>query len=82
MTNDKILDTVTTKIRCGGGVVNNQIKKGFLLRLATKKYLKLNSGEYLAKLQGRTCLSRALSLSFSGDQVHKELRPRVCDLAF
>jgi len=38
-------------------VVNNQIKKGLLLSLSVKKIL---IGEYLAKLQARTWLSRAL----------------------
>jgi len=38
--------------------VNNQIKKGLLLSLRVKKKFKI--GEYVAKLQARTWLSRAL----------------------
>jgi len=39
------------------GVVNNQIKKGLSLSLPLKK---IEIGEYLVKLQARTCLSHAL----------------------
>ena len=46
--NDKLQGSVATYLRCGG-VVNNQIKKGLLLRV--KKNL---IGEYLAKLPART----------------------------
>ena len=45
-----------------GGVVNNQIKIGLLQSLKVKK---IKIREYLAKLQARTWLSRALSSSFS-----------------
>ena len=56
-TNNKLQGSVATYFRCGG-VVNNQIKKGLLLSLSEKK---IKIGEYLAKLQPRTWLSRALS---------------------
>ena len=59
--NDKLESRVATYLRCGG-VINNQIKKGLLLSLSVKK---IKIGKYLAKLQGRTWLSRALSSSFS-----------------
>jgi len=48
--NDKLQGSVTTYLRCDG-VVNNQIKKGLLLGLRVKNFLKI--GEYLAKLQAR-----------------------------
>ena len=46
-----------TTLTTGGGVVNNQIKKGLLLSLSEKKN---KIGEYLTKLQARRRLSRAL----------------------
>jgi len=61
--NDKLQGSVAAYLRCGG-VLNNQIKKGLLLSLENEKYFKI--GEYLAKLQAKTLLSRAFSLSFSG----------------
>ena len=54
--NDKLQGSVAAHLRCGG-VVNNQIKKGLLLSLWVKK---IKIGEYLAKLQARAWLSRAL----------------------
>ena len=48
--NDKLQRSVAAYLRCGW-VVNNQIKKGLLLRLRVKK---IKIGEYLAKLQART----------------------------
>ena len=59
--------------RCGG-VVTNQLKKGLLLTLPAKNFL---IGEYLAKLQARTWLSRALSSSFSS-----VLARRILDAAY
>jgi len=59
--------------RCGG-VVNNQLQKGLLLSLPVKNFL---IGEYLAKLQARTWLSRALSSSFSS-----VLARRILDAAY
>jgi len=53
---DKLQGNVATHLRCGG-VVDNQIKKGLLLSTPVKKF---KIGEYLAKLQTRTRLSRAL----------------------
>ena len=41
--------SVATYLRCGG-IVNNQIQKGLLLRLSVKK---INIGEYLAKLTSK-----------------------------
>jgi len=59
--NDKLQGSVATYIRCDG-VLNNQIKKGLLLSLwVTKNKI----GEYLAKLQTRAWLFRALSPYFS-----------------
>ena len=55
--NDKLLGSVATYLRCGG-VVNNQIKKGLLLSLRVKK---INRLIFLAKLQARKWLFRALS---------------------
>ena len=57
---DKLQGSVAAYLRFGG-VVNNQIKKGFLPSLRVKK---IKNGEYLAKLQARTWLSHSLSLSF------------------
>jgi len=37
--NDKLQDSLATYLRCGG-VVNNQIKKGLLLSLSVKFFLK------------------------------------------
>jgi len=58
--NDKLQGSVAAYLKCGG-VVNNQIKKGALLSLRVKK---IEIGKYLAKLQAKTWLSRALSSSF------------------
>ena len=57
---DKLQGSVDTYLR-RGGVVNNQIKKGYLLSLWVKK-ITVNIWQ---KLQARTWLSRALSPSFS-----------------
>ena len=57
---DKLHGSVATYLRCSG-VFNNQIKKCLLLSLRVIFLI----GEYLAKLQTRTCLSRALFSSFS-----------------
>ena len=54
--NDKLQASLATYLRCGE-VFNNQIKKGLLLSLRVKK---IKIGEYLAKLQAKTWLSRAL----------------------
>ena len=48
--NNKLQGSVATYLRCGG-VVNNRIKEGLLLRLRVKR---IKIGEYLAKLQART----------------------------
>ena len=37
-TNDKLQDNVATYLRCGG-VVNNQIKKGFIVESVSEKTL-------------------------------------------
>ena len=55
--NDKLQGSVAAYLRCGG-VVNNQIKKRLSLSLS-EKFDEI--GKYLAKLQARTRLSRALS---------------------
>jgi len=58
--NNKLQGNVAVYLRCAG-VVNNQIKKSYA-ESVSEKYFKI--GEYLAKLQARTCtvpLSRALS---------------------
>ena len=52
----KLQGSVATYLMCGV-VVNNQIKKCLLLSLPVKKSLKV--GEYSAKLQASTWLSRA-----------------------
>ena len=54
--NDKLQGSVATYWRCGW-VVNNQIMKGLLLSLSVKFLI----GKYLAKLQARAWLSRALT---------------------
>ena len=59
--NDKLQGNVAAYLRCGG-VVNNQIKKGLLVSLRLPTNFKI--GKYLAKLQSRTGLSRALSSFF------------------
>jgi len=48
--------SVATYLRCGG-IVNNQIKNGLLMRLPLKK---IEIGEYLARLQERRWSPRAL----------------------
>jgi len=53
--NDKLQGSVATYLTYGG-VVNNQIKKGLLLSLPVNFLI----GEYLAKLQARRWLYRAL----------------------
>jgi len=53
--NDKLQGTVATYLMCGG-VVKNHIKKGSLMSLSVKK---IKIGEYMAKLQARTWLTRA-----------------------
>ena len=58
--NDKWHGSVATYLRCDG--VLNQIKKGLLLSLWVTK---IKIGEYLAKLQTRASLFRALSPYFS-----------------
>ena len=63
--NDKLQCSVATCLRCGG-VVDDQIEKGLLLSLRVKK---IKIGEYLAKLQARAWLSRAVSSSFSMSSV-------------
>ena len=55
--NDKLQGSVATFLTCGG-VVNNQTKEGLLMSLWVKKKFKI--GDYLAKLQARIWLSRAL----------------------
>ena len=57
-----------------GGVVNNQIKKGLLLSLRVKT---IKIGEYMAKLQARTRLSRALFSSFSSVLVRRAIKVHV-----
>ena len=55
---DKLQGSVATYLRCGG-VVNNQIKKSLLLSVTVSKEIS-KIGEYLAKLQARTWLCRAI----------------------
>ena len=55
--NDKLQGSVATYLRCGE-VVNNQIKKMFIAESVSENLFLI--GEYLAKLQARTRLSRAL----------------------
>jgi len=57
---DTLQGSVATQLRCGG-VVNNQIKKGLLLRSLPVNFFKV--GEYLTKLQAGRRLSRALCTS-------------------
>ena len=59
--NNKLQDSVAAYLRCDW-VVNNQIKKSLLPSMPVEIFL---IGEYLAKLQARRWLSRALSSSFS-----------------
>ena len=59
--NDKIQGSEAAYLRCGGVVNNNQIKKGLLLSLRVRIFL---ISKYLAKLQAKTWLSRALSSCF------------------
>ena len=61
MLNYKLQGSVATYLRCGG-VVNNQIKKGLSPSVSLNFFI---IGKYLAKLQARKWLSRALSSSFS-----------------
>jgi len=49
--NNKLQGSVAAYLRCGG-VVHNQIKKSYA-ESVSEKYFKI--GEYLAKLQTRTC---------------------------
>jgi len=49
--NDKLRGSVATYLRCGGGNVYNQTRKGLLLSLSVN-FLKI--GIYLEKLQART----------------------------
>jgi len=60
--NDNLQGSVARYLRCGGDF-NSHIKEDLLLSLWVKKTFKI--GEYLAKLQARTRLSRALSPSFN-----------------
>jgi len=68
--NDKLQGSVATYLMWGG-VVNNQIKKGLLLSMWVKK---IKISEYLAKLQTRTWLSRALCVPGQ----HTARRRRKC----
>ena len=56
--NDKLQSSVAACLRCGGGLIT-KFKKGLLLSLSDF-FFKI--GEYLAKLQAKTWLSRALRL--------------------
>ena len=71
--NDKLQGSVATYLMCGG-VVSNHIKKGLLLSLTVKK---IKIGEYLAKLQARTWLFRALSSSFSSALAKRTKAKRI-----
>jgi len=68
--NDKLQGSVATYLRCGG-VVNNQMKKGYCWVWEWKKS---KIGEYLAKLQARAWLSHALCKSGQ----HTAKRRRKC----
>jgi len=57
VTNYKLQGSVAAYLRCGG-IANNQFKKGLFLILPVNFLLKI--GEYMAKLQARRLLSRAL----------------------
>ena len=48
--NDKLQGRVVTYLRCGG-VVNNQVKTGFIAESVSEQNFKI--GEHLAKLQAR-----------------------------
>jgi len=48
--NDKLQGRVATYLRCGG-VVNNQVKTGFIAESVSEQNFKI--GEHLAKLQAR-----------------------------
>jgi len=41
-TNDKLKGGVATNLRCGGGVDNNQIKKGLLLSVSEFFFISVN----------------------------------------
>ena len=58
--NDKLQGSVDTYLRCGG-VVNNQVRR-FIAESVSEIFL---ISKYLAKLQARTWLPRALASSFS-----------------
>ena len=67
--NDKLQGNVATYLKCGG-VVNNQFRQGLLLCRSVQF---LNIGEYLATLQARTWLSRALYSSSSSVLARRDL---------
>jgi len=60
--NEKLQSCVATYLRCGGTVNMQNLKKCFIAESVSEK---IKIGEYFAKLQARTLLSRALSSSFS-----------------
>jgi len=62
--NDKLQGSVATHLKCGR-VVNNQIRKGVVLSVPV---IFFTIGKYLAKLQVRTWLSRALFRLLAGTQ--------------
>jgi len=60
--NDKLQGSVATYLKCGGGD-NNQIKKGLLLRLSVKNYVK-SVNIWQSYKQERGCLVHFLRSSF------------------
>ena len=66
--NDKLQDRVATYLRCGG-IINNHVKKGLLLSVPVKK---IKIGAYLAKLQARMWLSRALCVCLATTLLKEE----------
>jgi len=71
--NDNLQGSAARYSRCGGDF-NSHIKEDLLLSLWVKKTFKI--GEYLAKLQARTWLSRVLSPSFSSVLAKRRLGGR------
>ena len=86
MSENKRLTTLQGKVAICDGVVNTEIKKGLLLSLSVKSF---KIGEYLAKLQARTWLSRAhcapgyyIDKSRRQCMTQSTFRPELCRFQF
>jgi len=72
--NDKLQGSVATYLRCGG-VVNNKIKKGLLLSLRVKKFLK-SMNIWQSYKQERDCFVhflRLLAVRWPSAPVHETI---------